>query len=324
MRLPLLLCLSAAASACAGSAPAVEAPRPRPVAVRPPPRPPAPVAVVPEAVPAPPAAPRGTVASRSHYAEADVTEWILSNGATVVFKPLPTPSGGVIVQAFERAAPGGTARLTGSTRQPDALGGLFATPLFRASEADRPGGAGATYIVVGNARTADIEVAAAQTLVLGVGVVFSTDDSPPFAPQNAAVYRVAVPPDADAAVAVLVHVLGARARPQALGTDAIINIERDESSGTTTLYVTPGAASPVGLRVSPEELDAARRRVARLPAESPEFWASALAALYQTPGDIRPSRDPAFVADFPARAARVTERAVMDLAARFATSPATD
>ena len=47
----------------------------------------------------------------------------------------------------------------------------------------------------------------------------------------------------------------------------------------------------------------------------------ALADLYRTEGEIRPSRDPAFVSDFAARVARVTERAVTELAARLAASP---
>ena len=214
--------------------------------------------------------------------------------------------------------------LTGNTRAPDALDGLFATPLFHASVADLPGGAGATYVVVGNARPDDVEVAAARTLVLGAGVVYFAEDPQLVWLADAAAYRAAVPSDADAAVAVLVDLLRTRTGPLMEGMDGIIGVERDEPARTTTLRVQRDAASPVGLRVTPAELAAAKARVARLPAENPDFWTSALADLYQTPGEVRPSRDPAFVAAFPARVARVTERAVMDLAVRFATSPATD
>lgn len=327
-RLPALACLLAAAalSGCAASAPAVtEAPpplpRPRPVYVPPPPPPVA--VVVPEAPPPPPpVAPRGTVATRTQYERAGVTEWILTNGATVVFKPLPN-EGAVDGVAFERSreASGGATRLVGDRRPSDDLAALFAVPLPRAEQAGAaPAGRAsrATYVLVGDARPGDVEAAAARALVVGAGVLFRPALGPPIRP--GAGYRVAAPPESDAAFEVLAELLAARAGSSRPASERPF-AERDARAGTTTLWNGPDAVRLARLDPTAAELADARARVARTRPLDAGFWARALADLYQAGGDVRPARDPAFVADFAARVARVSVRDVADLAARLAASP---
>ena len=331
MRLPALACLLAAAalSGCAVSAPVVaeappSPPPPRPVYIPPPPPPVA--VVVPEAPPPPPpAAPRGTVATRTHYARADVTEWILTNGATVVFKPLPN-EGTVDLVAFERASESATeaARDVGDRRLSADLAVLFEAPLFESDPSGqvpagvRAGASRATYILVGDARPGDVEAAAARVLVAGAGSTFQPVLGPSIRP--GAGYRVSAPPESDAAFEVLAELLTARAGPAQPAYERAF-AERDARAGTATLWNGPDAARLARLDPTPAELADARARVARTRPSDVGFWARALADLYHTTGDIRPARDPAFVADFAARVARVSARDVADLAARLAASP---
>lgn len=300
MRLAVVLLAAAALSACAGSAPTAAAPpgrlpaprSPAPI-VRPAPLPERPAAVLVE--PAPPrAAPRGTVALRSYYPEADVTEWILTTGATVVFKPLPNGAA-VDLLAFRRTADPASlmpceARTEG--RLPtDSLDGLFDTSL----------GGRAVYVVVGDARPGEVEQAAARLLTRPDAPLRCASAS------GSQAYTVEAAPESDATFAVLVELLVGPARAT-----------RDAWTGTTTLHTD---ASLAALRPTAASVAAARAAVAEQRAESPAFWAEALADLYRTEGEIRPSRDPAFVSDFASRVARVTERAVTELAARLAASP---
>ena len=334
-RLPALAFLLAAAalSGCAGSAPAIaEAPPvqppspPRPVYVPPPPSPPPPVAPVVAEAPPPPTAPRGTVATRTHYERAGVTEWILTNGATVVFKPLPN-EGTVDLVAFER--PPGTAAeagpAVGDRRLSADLAVLFEAPLFpsdlsgEAPGTGRAGASRATYVLVGDARPGDVEAAAARALVVGAGVAFQPAHGPPIQPGGPG-YRVSAPPESDAAFEVLTEILAARGGSARAPSERPFT-ERDARAGTTTLWNGVDASRLARLDPTPAELADARARVARTRLASADFWARALADLYQTGGDIRPTRDPAFVADFASRVARVTARDVADLAARLAASP---
>ncbi|HEX9952439.1 MAG TPA: hypothetical protein VGB53_11765 [Rubricoccaceae bacterium] len=299
-----LVLAAASLTACAGSAPVAVAPPPppRPAAqpVRPPlPPPPAPAAVV---VPpaAPPQAPRGTVQTRTYYAEADVTEWVLTNGATVVFKPLPNEGRVDLLGATVTTDPG---RATScevqrrSSREAGSLAGLFEAGLGRR----------AVYVAVGDARPGEVEQAAARLLTL-------PDTPPPCESVRAAgpEFSASVPLEADATAAVLVELLIARGQRPVL--------QRDAGTGSTTLRGIPEADVLRTLRPTAAALGAARTAAAARLAESPAFWADALAALYLADGDLRPSRDPAFVARFPSRVARVSAESVAALAARFAAS----
>lgn len=293
-RLAALLTALVTLSACSGG-PRVAAPPPPPIAALPPPPramepvppPPAPVVVAPEAQPQ---APRGTVQARAFYAEADVTEWVLATGATVVFKPLPN---GGSVELLGVAPSLGTAceARTTSSRTSGDLAGLFETSL----------GPRAVYVVVGDARPGEVEQAAARLLTLRPA------DGPCAAAAGGRTVQTAA--DEAAEVAVLVEVLRARGEMAFART----------SGGQTTLGGAPGTLA--ALRPTDAELAAARSAAARRP-EAAAFWLDALASLYTSPGDVRPPRDPAVVARFPARVARVSSRAVADLAARFAASPA--
>jgi hypothetical protein len=321
MRLrPFIVLLAAAAlSACAGSAPIAEAPPVRPPAPRPPvvrPAPPEPVAAVPDpGAPAPASAPRGTVASRAYYPEADVTEWVLTNGATVVFKPLPN-GGNVDLLALERldASDGtGPRERVSANRSPRGEGLTYRFgALLPVGEA-----ANTVYVVVGDATPGEIEAAAAPALVRGT----RREDNRLPVPDDVFVmggYRVSAPPESDAAVAVLVEILRARHGPSQ------VSAVRDEWAGTTTLFLGDRAGERPLARFRPTAAEvAAARSAARARLTAPTFWTAALADLYRTDGDLRPSRDPAFVAEFPARVARVSERAVTDLASRLAASPVT-
>lgn len=265
--------------------PPPEPPRPgMPVRTSPIPTPPEPVAVAPEVQPR---APRGTVQSRAHYAEADVTEWTLTNGATVVFKPLP--NGGRV----ERVVAPEECRFL-DERPPDGLAGLF----------DAFYGSSSVYVLVGDARPGEVEQAAARLN----GMPTMTVDCVRSATEQTA-FRVALEPADDATLAVLVEVL--RGRGQAA-------FARTSYARTVLGGATEALAS---LRPTDAELSAARSAAARRPEEA-AFWLDALSSLYTAPGTVRPPRDPSLVARFPARVARVSSRAVADLAARFAASPA--
>ena len=290
----LTVLAAATLSACAGSAPvAVAPPLPRPAPpVRPQePPPPAPVAVAVAPV-APAQAPRGTVASRAYYAGADVTEWTLTNGATVVFKPLP--NGGNVDLVGVDSAPGSCTSRYSEQRPTGDLAGLFREAL----------GARAVYVVVGDARPGEVEQAAARLLTR----------TPPSAPcvgpaSLAGSFTVPTDADADAVLAVLIEVLRVR------GSEAFAR----SAGGRTTLGGASGAAL-AALRPSDADMATARAAASRRP-EAAAFWLDALASLYSAPGDVRPSRDPAFVSRFPTRVARVSAASVASLAARFAASP---
>ena len=297
-RLAAVLIALTTLSACSGGARVAEPPPPPPVAVRPPrpgplPTPPlpAPPAVVVAPV-APPQAPRGTIQTRTYYAEADVTEWVLATGATVVFKPLPAGGAVRLLGVAPVLGMACEARIIAERTSGD-LAGLF----------ERSLGPRAVYVVVGDARPGEVELAAARLLTLAPA-------SPPCASDGPAhSYALPAEPEADAALAVLVEVLRAR------GDAAFART----SGGLTTLGGSSGALTT--LRPTDAELAAARSAAARRPDDA-AYWLDALAALYTAPGEVRPPRDPALVARFPSRVARVSSRAVADLAARFAASPA--
>lgn len=239
-------------------------------------------------VPAPPLeAPRGTVQTRAYYAEADVSEWVLTNGAMVVFKPIP--NGGMV--SFSNPSPCNSGA---SPQQP--VGSL--SELFGVSYGPR-----ALYVLAGDARPGEVEQAAARLLTLPESIRICGDGSyPPSA------YRVAVEPDDDAALAVLVELLRAR------GGSAYSRLW----NGQATLAGAPTDLAT--LRPTADDLGAARAAASRH-IDAAAFWLEALGALYATDGALRPARAPAFVARFPARVARVSARDVTDLAARFAASP---
>jgi hypothetical protein len=245
--------------------------------------------------PAPPAqAPRGTVQARTHYAEADVTEWLLTNGATVVFKPLPN-GGSVDLLAFRRTTDPATlapCEAKATLRRPaDELSGLFDTSLGR----------GAVYVVVGDARPGDVEQAAARLLTRVDSSPRCADDA-----DQMRSYTVAAGPETDATFAVLAELLSGPTRTT-----------RDAWTGTTTLWTD---ARITQFRPTAAQVAAARAAVTERLAESPAFWTEALADLYRTEDDLRPTRDPAFVARFATRVARVSAQSVSDLASRLAAS----
>lgn len=242
---------------------------------------------------APPEAPRGTVQTRAYYAEADVWEWVLTNGATVVFKPLP--NGGMVDLLGVADRPGGCSPRYSAQSPAGDLSGLFQELL----------GASAVYVVVGDARPGEVEVAAARLLRL------MPEDAPCVDPAGLA-FAYTLPPVADdATLAVLVEVL----RERGLSTFA------RSAPGRTVLAGAPEAAALASLRPTADKINAARAAVSRRIDTAP-YWLNALADLYRTAGDLRPSRDPSFVARFPARVARVSAADVNALAARFAASPA--
>ncbi len=263
---------------------------PRPL---PPPPPAEPVDVAPTAPPAaPPAAPRGTIQTRTHYAEADVTEWVLTNGATVVFKPIP--NGGMVdLLGVSGRSVACSPRYSAQSPAGD-LSSLFREALD----------ASAVYVVVGDARQAEVEVSAARLLRM------RPEDAPCVDPAGLA-FSYALPlVEDDATLSVLVEVLRARG----LSTFA------RNAPGRTVLAGAPEAAALVALRPTAGEISAARAAVSQRIDTAP-YWLNALADLYLTDVDLRPSLDPSFVSRFPARIARVSARTVTDLAARFAASP---
>ncbi|HEX8384980.1 MAG TPA: hypothetical protein VF576_02295 [Rubricoccaceae bacterium] len=267
----------------------------------------------PPAPAAPPAAPRGTVATRAYYAEADVTEWTLTNGATVVFKPLPN-GGNVDLLAFRPldalGAPGPRERTASHQSPPGALPSGFETVAG-------VGTARAVYIAVGDATPGEVEAAAARALVLGTRREENRLPVPDDVSTGGA-YRVSVPPESDAAVAVLAEILTARHEPEQ------VRSVRDEWAGTTTLFIGDRAGEGSLNRFQPTAAEvASARTAARGRLSHATYWVNALADLYRTDGDLRPSRDPAFVADFASRVARVSSQDVAQLAARFAASPVT-
>jgi hypothetical protein len=185
-----------------------------------------------------------------------------------------------------------------SSRPAGELSGLFDAGL----------GPRAVYVAVGDARPGEVEQAAARLLTLpdtGAPCDDATVQGPAF-------YAPA-PPESDAAVAVLIELLVAR------GLQPVAR--RDVLGRTVTLSGIPDADVLRTVRPTAAALGPARTAAAARLAESPAFWAEALAVLYLTDGDLRPSRDPAFVARFPSRGARVSSQAVADLAARLAASP---
>ncbi len=209
-----------------------------------------------------------------------------------MFKPLPNGGQVRVLGVAPSLGMACEARITADRTSGD-LVGLFETSL----------GPRAVYVVVGDARPGEVELAAARLLTLAPAAPGCADDGPLHS------YALPAEPDADASLAVLVEVLRARGETAFART----------SGGRTVLGgATQALAS---LRPTEAELSAARSAAARRP-EAAAFWLDALASLYTLPGDVRPPRDPSLVARFPARVARVSSRAVADLAARFAASPA--
>lgn len=293
----LLVLATATLSACAGSAPVAvrpPPPRPAPQRVRPAP-PPAPVAVVvPPAAPA--QAPRGTIQTRTYYAEADVTEWVLSNGATVVFKPLPN-GGQVAMTGIVPGDPTCDRRMSGLAPAGN-LSSLFSASL----------GSTAVYAVVGDARPGEVEQVAARLLTLAAAEPRCMAEG-----FSRSVYSVTASAESDAALAVLAELLTRQGHTPV-----------QQRALPTGRFILSGDVSPAdlaGLRPSADDLNAARATVAARLAESPEYWMRSLLDLYHTDSTLRPSRDPAFVSRFSARVARVSAESVTALASRFAASP---
>ena len=304
MRPICLLLACAALSACSASAPVVEPLPPRPVvrsaeAPPPPPEPAPPPEVVPEEPPPPPVpTPRGTIQTRAYYEPVDVSEWVLTNGATVVFKPLAT--GRLDLLAVDCPASPVPETRTGPASD---LAGLLQRSTISPS-------ASATYVVVGDATRESVELAAAQALVLGV--------VPPAGDLNLWVrfpnsYQLALQPESDAVFAVLIEAL--RARPNGSQTKGT----KRPCDETTWLQDGPDAGTLARFAPTAADVTAARSRVQSL-LGSPQFWAEALATLYAPSGTLRPSRDPAFVAAFATRLARVSSQDVSALAVRLAAS----
>ncbi len=204
-----------------------------------------------------------------------------------MFKPIP--NGGMVSLSSQAICPRSAVQ-----QQPvDRLSDLFSASV----------GARGVYILAGDARPGEIEQAAARLLTLPESLQICGDGRDP-----ASAYVISPEPGDDAALAVLVELLRAR------GLDVFSRPAADR----TVLAGAP--ADLAALRPSADELGAARAAASRR-IDDAAFWLEALGALYQTSGELRPSRDPAFVSRFPTRVSRITARAVTDLAARFAASP---
>lgn len=330
MRLVLLVASCATLTACAGSAPVAET-LPPPRVVRPAPVPPAPVSApvvvsVPEAPPAAPPVPRGTVDTRAYYESVDATEIVLANGVRVLFKPLPN-GGKVLAGAILRVADpvaGRTSEPRMMLDEPTAALRVLLTNVRRVLAGEDGGASPQTIVLVGDATPEEVEVAAAWALVL--------DEAPPAAHYpdiDDPAYLVSAPPESDATFAVLVQWLKTHVPLQA--DDA--STRRDEWAGTTALLgFSAGLPSIDGLprpdvvalaevRPTATEVEAARAEVARALPQSAAFWVEALADLHRTGSEFGPSRDPAFLASFTQRVMRVSAQDVTALAVRLAASP---
>ena len=311
---PLVLCsaLALALAACAAPPAVVTVPVPAPPPVAAPalpprPEPAPPTETPPESPSEPPAplpAPEGTVESRRLYPQggevAEVAEWVLGNGATVVYAFHPDAESAWVVAL---GAGGEVLADAGAPTVEDALA------LVRRTAA--PPGA-VTAVVVGGQPSLAVEEPVGRTLG---GRRSSGRTEPASAAPPPGALTVSADLDDDGALLVLAEVLRRRVGP--------VRLTVDPSTRTATFVREAGAGWDGALGPVPRaEAEAAREAVVAEAARAPEaFAARALADLWRAPGARRPARDPAFALDRLGRVQSVSPRTLSALAARLSALP---